>query len=128
MCVTSRPARVLIVELEPNARSALRDLLEIEGYVVETAATGRSAIERQRASPPDLLLADLCMPDVDGLVVARTAQAEIGCAVLIMTGDDRARHEDLGFDVVWKPIEVDKLLVQMRQALVRASRLNPHPA
>jgi two-component system KDP operon response regulator KdpE len=109
--------RVLVVEDEPTARSALRDLLEAEGYVVETAGRGDTALERQRATPPDLLLADLGLPDVDGLAVARTTQAETGCAVLVMTGNERARHEDLGFDLVTKPIDFDRLLFQVRRAL-----------
>jgi DNA-binding response OmpR family regulator len=109
--------RVLVVEDEPAARSALRDLLEAEGYLVDTAGRGDTALQRQRAAPSDLLLADLGLPDVDGLMMARTAQAETGCAVLVMTGSERARHEDLGFELVTKPIDFETLLVQMRRAL-----------
>jgi len=111
------PFRVLIVEDEPSARSALRDLLEVEGYVVDTASRGDAALERQRVVRPDLLLADLGLPDLDGLAVARTTQAETGCAVLVMTGSERGRHEDLGFEVVKKPIDFERLLAQMRRAL-----------
>ena len=110
-------ARVLIVEDEPTARAALRDLLEAEGYVVDTAARGDAALERQRTAPPDLLLADLGLPDQDGLAVARTTHAETGCAVLVMSGSERARHETLEFELVTKPIDFDRLLVQMRRAL-----------
>jgi len=109
--------RVLVVEDEPTARSALRDLLESEGYVVDTAACGDAALARQRAVPPDLLLADMGLPDLDGLAVARTTQAETGCAVLVMTGSEDARHEDLGFELVTKPIDFDKLLFQIQRAL-----------
>lgn len=113
----STPTRVLILEDEPASRSALRDLLEDEGYLVDTAARGDIALERQRAMPPDLLLADLLLPDLDGLAVARTTQTETGCAVVVMTGSERARHEDLGFDVIMKPIDFDQLLAMMRRAL-----------
>jgi two-component system, OmpR family, KDP operon response regulator KdpE len=119
---TSKPYRILVVEDEPAARSALRDLLEIEGYAVESVAHGGVAIACQRAAPPDLLLTDLGLPDVDGLVVARTTRREAGCPVLVMTGSDRARHEPLGFELVMKPIDIDQLLVQLRRALAgRAS-------
>ena len=112
------PVRVLVVEDEPTARSALRDLLESEGFVVETAGRGDGALKCQRTTAPDLLLADLGLPDMDGLEVARTTQAETGCAVLMMTGSERARYEDLGFDLIMKPINFDQLLVQMRRALL----------
>lgn len=111
------PFRVLIVEDEPSARLALRDLLEVEGFVVDTASRGDAALERQRVVRPDLLLADLGLPDLDGLSVARTTQAETGCAVLVMTGSERGRDEDLGFEVVMKPIDFEQLLAQIRRAL-----------
>lgn len=100
----------------------MRDLLEAEGYLVETASRGVAALERQRAEPLDLLLVDLGLPDLDGLAVARTAQAETGCAILMMTGSERARYEDLGFEVIMKPIDFELLLTRMRRALgARAS-------
>lgn len=109
--------RILIVEDDANSRSALRDLLEEEGYVVETASRGDTALACQRAVPPDLILADLVLPDLDGVVVARTTQAETGCAVVLMTGSERARYEDLRFDLVMKPIDFEQLLAAMRYAL-----------
>lgn len=96
---------------------ALRDLLEAEGYVVDTASRGLTAIERQRARPPDLLLTDLGLPDVDGLAVAWKTRSETGCAVLLMTGSEAARHQDLGFELVTKPIEFERLKLQIRHAL-----------
>lgn len=113
----SQPPRVLILEDEPVARSALRDLLQDEGYLVDTAARGDIALQRQRARPPDLLLADIGLPDLDGLAVARTTQTETGCAVVLMTANERASQEDLGFDVVLKPIDFDELLAAMQRAL-----------
>ncbi|MCX5743627.1 MAG: response regulator [Proteobacteria bacterium] len=113
----SMPFRILVVEDEPNARSALRDLLEVEGYIVDTASRGREAIERQRATPPDLLLTDLGLPDMDGLDVARTTRDETGCKVLVMTGSEAARHQDLGFELVPKPIVFARLLTQIERSL-----------
>jgi CheY-like chemotaxis protein len=109
--------RVLIVEDEPNARAALRDLLEDEGYLVTTASTGTAALAQQRAAPSDVVLADLGLPDLDGFAVAQLAQAETGCTVLVMTGNERARREDLGFAVIMKPIDVDDLLLQLLRAV-----------
>lgn len=109
--------RILIVEDDPSARSALRDLLEAEGYVVDTASRGDTALLCQRIAQPDLILADLVLPDLDGLAVARTTQAETGCAVVLMTGSERARGEDLEFALVMKPIDFEELLATMQRVL-----------
>ena len=111
------PFRVLVVEDDPTAREALRDLIELEGYVVETASRGDAALVQQRAAPPDLLLTDLHLPGLDGLSLARRAREEIGCAVLVMSGSEWARHTDLEFELVHKPIDLDRLLAQMRRVL-----------
>ena len=85
--------------------------------MVETASRGDAALLQQRATPPDLLLTDLHLPGLDGLSLARCTREETGCAVLVMTGSDWARHADLEFELVEKPIDLDRLLDQMRRVL-----------
>jgi DNA-binding response OmpR family regulator len=111
------PFRVLVVEDDPTSRDALRDLIELEGYVVETAARGDAALLQQRAAPPDLLLTDLHLPGLDGLSLARLARQETNCAILVMSGSEWARHAELEFELVEKPIDLDRLLAQMRRVL-----------
>ena len=57
---------VLVVEDDPDVRSALNDLLEAEGYEVETASNGKEALERLAEHRPGLVLLDLMMPVMSG--------------------------------------------------------------
>ena len=59
--------RVLVVDDEANARTALAELLRDEGYAVETAADGFKALGKLEDFAPDLVLTDLKMPGMDGI-------------------------------------------------------------
>src|SRR5680860_1635876 len=65
------PARLLVVEDEPSISGFVRRGLIFEGYEVEVADTGRIALEVLRDRPPDLVILDLMLPEVDGIEVAR---------------------------------------------------------
>ncbi len=67
--LSSRPGRVLIVDDEANARSALAELLEDEGYVTATASDGLEALEKLETFGPEVVLTDLKMPRMDGLAL-----------------------------------------------------------
>src|SRR5690606_35119082 len=62
-----RRGRVLVVDDEANARDALAELIEDEGYETATAADGRRALELLPSFDPDVILTDLKMPGIDGL-------------------------------------------------------------
>jgi CheY-like chemotaxis protein len=64
--LTSHATRVLVVDDDAAIREFLRDLLGLEGYVVEEAANGAEAVERVRADPPSAVLTDLMMPILSG--------------------------------------------------------------
>jgi len=68
-------ARVLVVEDSRTQAAWLAEVLSRERYEVEVAADGREAIRRIRAEPPDLVLLDMILPDMDGLEVLRIAKA-----------------------------------------------------
>ncbi|MEE9384056.1 MAG: sigma-54 dependent transcriptional regulator [Nannocystaceae bacterium] len=114
-----RPAetRVLVVDDESAARTALVDLLRSEGYEVLSAPDGYKALGRARAQPPDILLTDLKMPGMDGieLIAKMTAQTP-SLSSIVMTaygtvstavGAMREGAEDY----ITKPIDFDELLV-----------------
>src|SRR5947199_2281515 len=82
----SRP-RVLVVDDEASIRDLLAKTLALAEYDVDVANDGRSALERMRMCPYDLLIADLRMPGMDGLTVIREAKRfQAGLPVLIITG------------------------------------------
>lgn len=109
--------RVLVVEDSILISSALRILLEANGYDVEVAGTANDAVEAASTSPTDVMLLDLTLPDGDGLSVlddlrARNARPSL---TLAMTGHDdditRARCMAAGCaDVLLKPVPINDLL------------------
>ena len=105
-------ARVLVIEDNEDARAALAALLEIEGYVVDSAPEGASGVELVRANRPDVALVDIGLPGIDGYEVARRIRA-LGAPqpfLIALTGygrpEDRQRALDAGFDThLVKPVD-----------------------
>src|SRR5262245_43734771 len=79
--------RILVVDDEANARTALAELLRDEGYAVETAADGFKALPKLDELAPDLVLTDLKMPGMDGIELMRKARSgdDPERAVIVMT-------------------------------------------
>lgn len=88
--------RLLLVEDSEPAILQIRMVLEAEGYVVDVARGGREALERMRTNPPDGIVLDLMMPQVDGFTVLERMRGTPGTAhtpVLILTAKDLTREE-----------------------------------
>ncbi len=117
--------RVLIVDDEANARTALAELLREEGYQVETAADGFKALPKLADFSPDAIVTDLAMPGLDGLELLRRALAEDpDRAVIVTTGfgaiDTAVEAMRAGAaDYLTKPIHIDGLVHQLDRALER---------
>src|SRR4051812_10242129 len=77
--------RILVVDDETNARSALAELLREEGYAVETAADGFKALPKVDDFDPDVLVTDLKMPGLDGLGLMRKAHEQDPDRAVIVT-------------------------------------------
>src|ERR1700724_2876572 len=79
--------RILVVDDDPNLRTAIRRMLEPEGFEIEEASDGRNAMRAFRARPADLVLCDVYMPEKDGLEVLRDLAREFsGGRVVAMSG------------------------------------------
>jgi DNA-binding NtrC family response regulator len=121
------PAQVLIVDDERNIQVTLAMALKGEQLAVETASGGREALEKIAALPVDLVLMDVRLPDLDGLSVLRLArETRPDLPVVVMSGHgtfDTVREAfKLGaVDYLEKPIEKEKLLLAVRNALSRRS-------
>src|SRR6478609_1700567 len=76
--------RILIVDDEANARTALAELLRDEGYTVETAADGFKALPKLEEFAPDVVLTDLKMPGLDGIDLMRRAHADDPDRVVVL--------------------------------------------
>ena len=109
-------ALVLLIEDNADARDALRTLLELDGFDVETAADGPSGLDLARTKMPQVALVDIGLPGLDGYEVARLMrQLPVPPSRLIaLTGystpEDRQRAKDAGFDThIVKPVDPDTL-------------------
>ena len=119
---------ILIVDDERAVRESLQRALELEGYHVELAADGESALAviGERAQSPDALILDVLMPGIDGLEVCRRLRgAGNSVPVLMLTArtevDSRVAGLDAGADdYLPKPFALAELLARLRALLRRA--------
>lgn len=118
------PARVLIVDDEPQILRALLLNLKALGYVVDTAATGEDALLRAADHRPDVVILDLGLPGIDGIDVIRGLRGWTNVPIIVLSVRD-AEHEkivalDVGADdYVTKPFGMGELLARLRAALRR---------
>jgi DNA-binding NtrC family response regulator len=114
---------ILIVEDDAAMREMLREALEDDHFVVETAADGRQGVDRVRKGGIDLVVSDVKMPDLDGLDLLREIKAVTPSPhVITITAfgsiDTAIRAVKLGaFDYITKPFQVDQLLLSVEKAL-----------
>jgi two-component system KDP operon response regulator KdpE len=116
---------VLVVDDEPQLLRALRINLRARGYDVQAAATGTDALRLAAAHPPDLVVLDLGLPDMDGTEVVAGLRGWTDVPILVLSGrtdsGDKVDALDAGADdYVTKPFGMDELLARMR-AMVRRS-------
>jgi diguanylate cyclase (GGDEF)-like protein len=123
--------RILIVDDDPDIRQFVQVNLELEGFETEPAENGRLALESAQARPPDLVLLDVMMPEMDGLTVLRrmrSAPATANVPVILLTAkalaEDRVKGLDLGADdYITKPFAVEELMARVRSVLRRAQQM-----
>lgn len=116
--------RILLVDDEVSIQRSLAPLLQSHGYDVEIAGTGQLALKAAADHPPDLVVLDLGLPDLDGTEVCRRLREESKVPIIILSARDReadkVRALDLGADdFVTKPFGPDELLARIRVALRR---------
>ena len=119
--------KILLVDDEPGLRRTLSDRLRKEGYAVDTAASGTTALESARKGHYDLIILDLNLPAKDGLAVCQELRREgRNVAVLMLTARDSISDKITGLksgadDYMTKPFESAELLARI-EALFRRTR------
>src|ERR687897_793388 len=124
--------RVLVVEDSPDIARLVQRSLLLEGYEVDVASDGRGALALVRDTPPDLIVLDLMLPDIDGMEISggggamNAAYEQPPVPVLMLTAldavPDRVSGLDAGADdYVPKPFAITELMARVR-SLLRRSR------
>jgi DNA-binding response OmpR family regulator len=119
--------RLLVVEDEPTIAEAVAIRLRAEGYTVEIATDGPSAVDAARARPPDAIVLDVMLPGFDGLEVCRRVQAERAVPVLMLTARDAETDVLVGLgvgadDYLTKPFSMRELVARVKALLRRNER------
>jgi two-component system OmpR family response regulator len=118
-------ARLLVVEDDPTIAELLSGALRFAGFEVSTAATGGAALKAVAASPPDLVVLDIMLPDQDGFEVLRRVRAQGSkVPVLCLTARDAVADRVTGLtlggdDYVVKPFRLDEVVARIRAVLRR---------
>lgn len=118
--------RLLLVEDEPGLQLALTDRLTSEGYSVETAGDGHTAIARATGEPFDVIVLDVMLPGRDGFDVAKTIRTQgVQTPILMLTARTQVVDRVVGLklgadDYLTKPFETIELLARIEALLRRA--------
>jgi two-component system, OmpR family, KDP operon response regulator KdpE len=113
------------VDDEPSILRSMTPLLHNRGYDVSSVMTGAGALAEIAADPPDLVILDLGLPDIDGLEVCRRVRERSGLPILVLSARGAERDKVLALDLgaddyVTKPFGPDELLARVRACLRRS--------
>jgi len=118
------PARILLVDDEVSLQRTMTPLLRSRGYDVVTVGTGQDALAAAGIEPPDLVVLDLGLPDLDGLEVCRRIRSRWTMPIIVLSArgsehDKVAALDEGADDYVTKPFGSEELLARVRAALRR---------
>jgi two-component system KDP operon response regulator KdpE len=122
-----KPRKILVVDDEPQITRVLRTSLGAQGYLVRTAADGDEAVEVMRGWPPDLVITDLSMPNMDGIELCRRIRSKSSIPIIVLSvrGEEKPKVEALDCgadDYVTKPFNMNELIARVRAGLRRAGQ------
>lgn len=124
--------RILVVDDERQITRMLRTSLQSNGYVVEVAENGMEGFQKFETDPPDLLITDLAMPEMDGLELTQAVRAISETPIIVLSVKDTERMKVLALDAgaddyLTKPFSMSELLARVR-AHLRRSAVETAPA
>jgi two-component system, OmpR family, response regulator RegX3 len=124
---SERRPSVLVVEDEPSLVESIRFALEIEGFQVLTAATGRAGVELARSASPSLVLLDVMLPESSGLDVCRQIRQGSDVPIVMLTARDSEADKVAGLelgadDYITKPFSMRELVARVRAQIRRSER------
>ena len=126
-------SRILLVDDEIAIQRAVGPLLRSRGYEVEIAGTGADALRMVAAHPPDLIVLDLGLPDLEGTEVCRRIRATSRVPIVVLSARgaeaDKVNALDLGADdYVTKPFGPEELMPLTMAQVARFAKAPPSPS
>jgi DNA-binding response OmpR family regulator len=120
--------KILVVEDEPALQETLSYSLTRQGYTVNVAGDGRSAVEVARKFLPDLIILDVMLPEMDGFEVCRILRQEMNVIIIMLTARDEEIDRVLGLEIgaddyITKPFSMRELLVRVKAHLRHERRI-----
>ena len=121
------PLRILLVEDEENLLDAIKLNLELEGYEVEVADTGKKALRKIESQRFNLIILDVMLPEVDGFEICRKLRlTDVETPVLFLTAKDANEDKVQGFklggdDYLTKPFNLEELLLRVKVLVKRGA-------
>jgi len=118
--------KILVVDDDPSIREMLEEVLKDAGYAVEAAADGLEALRMVKASPPDLLITDIIMPEQDGVgIMLQLAKENPGIKTIAISGGGRISPESYlymaekfgAIKTFTKPFDINEFLDAVKNAL-----------
>lgn len=121
--------KILVVDDDPKIRETVKRHLHYEGYAVAEAADYQQAFEAMERNPPDLVVLDLMLPDMDGVEIARRMRESSDVPIIMLTAKDTLEDKVQGLDsgaddYVVKPFEAVELMARVRALLRRRQPTN----
>ena len=119
--------KILIVDDERAIRYSLKEILEMEGYQVETAENGQEGLQKAEKEKYDAIFCDIKMPEMDGTeMLAKVIEEGIETPVVMVSG-----HADIttavdcikkgAFDFIEKPLDLNRILITLKNATDKAT-------
>lgn len=120
--------QILVVDDKANMRRLLQEYLTEQGYRVTTAENGRMALFAARHTPPDLILLDIMMPEMDGYTFLQSYRTEASTPIIFLTAKVEETDKVIGLelgadDYITKPFGMRELLARVRAVLRRTGEV-----
>lgn len=122
--IFSMNEKVLVVEDETAIRETITYNLTRQGYIVDTAGDGQTALRKARQLHPDLILLDIMLPQLDGFEVCRILRNEMNVPILMLTARDDETDRVVGLEIgaddyITKPFSMRELMARVKAQLRR---------
>ena len=125
--------RLLVVDDDKDIVNLISDILEDEGFEIDRAYTGDSALQKIISKNYDLIILDIMLPGIDGVEICKKVRDKIGTPIILLTAKNNSMDKVLGFefgadDYITKPFDNYELVARVKAHLRRSRRSSEEEA